>query len=97
MSDWTAADLPSGGDAISSDVTSGDVTSDDELYVGGFSSNHIGGAYFLFVDGSFRLFSDETDLAVLHQMAGRADETRKDLQDTPPNEPAAAPQDDAEK
>ena len=45
----------------------------DKLFVGGFSSNHAGGAYFLLLDGSFRWFADETDPEVLGKMAGRSD------------------------
>ncbi len=45
----------------------------DDLYVGGFSSDHPGGAYLLMGDGSVRYRSDTVDLATLQQMASRAD------------------------
>lgn len=45
----------------------------DPLFVGGFSSNHPGGAYFLLVDGSFRFYSNDTDTELLRQLAGRSD------------------------
>ncbi|MCC9604187.1 DUF1559 domain-containing protein [Stieleria sp. JC731] len=41
--------------------------------VGGFSSNHIGGAYLAFVDGSFRFFSEATDQQLLQDLASRKD------------------------
>ncbi|MCD0460838.1 DUF1559 family PulG-like putative transporter [Roseiconus lacunae] len=43
----------------------------DNLFVGSFSSNHIGGAYFAFVDGSFRFFSADTDQRLLQDLAAR--------------------------
>ena len=45
----------------------------DPLFVGGFSSNHPGGAYFLMVDGASRFYTNDTDLELLQQLAGRAD------------------------
>jgi prepilin-type N-terminal cleavage/methylation domain-containing protein len=38
-----------------------------------FSSNHLGGAYFGFCDGSIRFFRDTTDPNIMHWLAGRAD------------------------
>ncbi|MEM6469050.1 MAG: DUF1559 domain-containing protein [Planctomycetota bacterium] len=53
-------------------AASSNVDSNDPLFVGGFSSRHIGGAYFLFADGSFRFFSDQADQLMLQNHASRA-------------------------
>lgn len=45
----------------------------DELYVGGISSDHPGGAYVLLGSGAVQYRSDTSDLQVLQQMASRAD------------------------
>lgn len=45
----------------------------DAFYVGGFSSNHPDGCYFLLVDGAFRFYTEQTDPELLKQMADRAD------------------------
>jgi prepilin-type processing-associated H-X9-DG protein len=43
------------------------------LAVGGFGSDHPGGANFAFGDGSVRMLSDDLDLKVLQQLANRRD------------------------
>ncbi len=44
-----------------------------DLYVGGFSSAHVGGVNFLFGDGAVRFVSSTIDLGILQQLANRAD------------------------
>ncbi|MEM0925693.1 MAG: DUF1559 domain-containing protein [Planctomycetota bacterium] len=56
--------------------------SSDPFFVGGFSSNHLGGGYFLFADGSFRFFTEQADLRMLQAHASRAGESQTSK--TPP-------------
>ena len=53
----------------------------DPLFVGGFSSNHAGGAYFLMVDGAFEFYTDQTDPQLLRQMAARSDAEDTEAED----------------
>lgn len=68
----TRTSLRSAGHRINTSIDESNAK--DPLFVGGFSSNHVGGAYFLFVDGSFQFLADETDATVLRQMASRDDQ-----------------------
>jgi prepilin-type processing-associated H-X9-DG protein len=43
------------------------------LYVGGFSSQHPGGANFALVDGSVRFYSETVDRSVFESLGNRAD------------------------
>jgi hypothetical protein len=52
----------------------------DPLFVGGFSSHHVGGAYFLTVGGEFRFFAEATDTKLLQQFASRADGEQADTE-----------------
>lgn len=47
--------------------------SDDPFWVGGFASNHAGGAYILLASGEYRFYGEQTDLQILQQLGGRAD------------------------
>ena len=44
-----------------------------QFLVGGYSSNHTGGANFFFGDGSVRFLSSGLDLEVFHNLGNRAD------------------------
>lgn len=67
----TRTTLRTTGHLINASVGSDAVT---PLFVGGFSSNHVGGAYFLFADGSFRFFAEEADLRMMQGHASRSGE-----------------------
>jgi prepilin-type processing-associated H-X9-DG protein len=51
----------------------------DPLYVGGFASNHPGGANFVLVDGSIRFLSETIEKTVFSHLGNRADGSLTEL------------------
>ncbi len=72
----TRATLRNAGSAINQatlDAEDDTSTPSETLTVGGFSSNHTGGALFVLADGSVKFLSDNTDATVFRNLANRND------------------------
>lgn len=71
--EFGGGETPKGGEAIINWNYSDPIDPTDPLAVGGFGSNHPGGAQFAFGDGSVQYLSDNVDPKVLQCYAHRAD------------------------
>ncbi|MSR57201.1 MAG: DUF1559 domain-containing protein [Planctomycetaceae bacterium] len=67
--------VPGGANPLpsSSGSAGGQPTDAELLAVGGFASNHVGGAHFVLGDGSVRFISQNVNAATLQQLGHRAD------------------------
>ncbi|KAA5540430.1 DUF1559 domain-containing protein [Roseiconus nitratireducens] len=87
----TRASLRTAGHRINAPPPDAEI---DPLFVGGFSSNHAGGAYLMTAAGEFNFFSAQTDLELLRQLAGRSEGVSAEPPDVEPDSSGTETSDD---